>query len=213
MYSSRIYSVVILHRQFVNISVAELPLFLGGSSSGESEVPEPTPTKLGRLRLQAKKAAPAPCTKISRFMLFKKLIINTSPFLDHIYLYKLPLSYVWHRNKAFLFCLPKGAAGAAFKKIGSGSGAALKVAASGGSATLVIMCHALWLFVFHSNWIGNLFLVIAIQSYVVQFCTVICLSVLRCLVLYLFSFLLFIDIIFLPVFWFSWLVQLTPVLS
>ena len=49
-----------------------------------------------------------------KFLFCKKLIINTSPFLDHIYFYKLLLSHVLHKNKAFLFCLPKikGAGGA-----------------------------------------------------------------------------------------------------
>ena len=76
----------------------------------KSEVPEPTPAdQIGSAlapdkerRLQA-----APASKlIFLFCALKKLIINTSPFLDHIYLYTLLLSHVRHKNKAFIFYLP-----------------------------------------------------------------------------------------------------------
>ena len=57
-------------KPFLLVSVAE-PTFFGRLRLRKSEVPEPTPaaTKLGRLKLQPKKAAPAPHTKICHFEL------------------------------------------------------------------------------------------------------------------------------------------------
>ena len=60
--------------------------FFGGSGSGCPKFLEPTsaPTYLGRLRLQAKKAAPAPYTNIFHFELLKsKLLIQVyfGPYL------------------------------------------------------------------------------------------------------------------------------------
>ena len=108
----------------------------------------------GRLRLRnyevgsgsiQKKAAQGSSGSIHKFFLFfalKKLIINTSPFLDHIDLYKLLLSHVWHKNNVFLFACIKGAGDLSTptnKKIDSGAGAALKVAAPGGSGSATLI--------------------------------------------------------------------------
>ena len=72
-------------KPFLLVSVAEPPFF-GRFRLRKSEVPEPTPaaTKLGRLKLQPKKAAPAPHTKICHFELLEQLIFNVSLFGSYL---------------------------------------------------------------------------------------------------------------------------------
>ena len=97
--------------------------FFGRLRLRKSQVPEPTPasTKL------ANKGGP----RWLRLHTLKCFILSSQKgnyswkyFLDHIYLYKLLLSHVCHKNKAFLFACQKDTARAALKKaapaLGSG---------------------------------------------------------------------------------------------
>ena len=43
-------------------------------------------------------------------------------FFDHIYHYELLLSHVWHKNKAYPFCLAKRCSRSRLKKAALGSG-------------------------------------------------------------------------------------------
>ena len=74
----------------------------------KSEVPEPTPATLGRLRLQAKISG---SSYNFSFLALKKLVtIKTSIFGSY-----------WHKNKAFLFSLPKICSWSCLKKTALGS--------------------------------------------------------------------------------------------
>ena len=59
----------------------------------QPEVPEPTAAKTKLGRLQAKKAAPDPYTKMCNFELLKSYLL-IKVFFYHIYLYKLLLNPV-----------------------------------------------------------------------------------------------------------------------
>ena len=120
--------------------------FFGRLRLWKSEVPEPAPTKLGRLRHQAKKggsrrlqAAPAPYTNSFHFELLN------SEFLMQVFFgrSKVLLSNVLSQKQGFPFCLPKRCSWSRFKKGASGqqkigSGSTLKVAAPGGSGTTTL---------------------------------------------------------------------------